>query len=223
MNFFIRLKKKLGIFFGIGIFLSTGVISLAVTPGEFKKANLSENHRSLTLALKFVEFIHPDGTPVLGVDKADAIAQELARLFSVCNIQFRLEQYFAVRPSDYGLSYRVAAVSDMRRIRQSFDDPRHLVIIDTGGWDHLKMGAPNAWTAMPGDSPSGAVVEGSVVTFAGIVAHELGHYLSLNHVQNSHNLMNPIIYRTSTELTPDQCMSVRTTAMKYRSAAVRST
>ncbi|UYP07494.1 matrixin family metalloprotease [Priestia megaterium] len=38
-----------------------------------------------------------------------------------------------------------------------------------------------------------------------VVAHELGHLLGLSHVNNVDNLMNPILYRTSYQLTAQQC------------------
>jgi hypothetical protein len=83
------------------------------------------------------------------------------------------------------------------------------------------MGTPNAWTAMPGSSPSGTVIEGRVAAYPEMIAHELGHYLNLEHVKDATDLMNPIIYRTSTRLSPDQCENVRKTALTSRALAIR--
>ena len=122
---------------------------------------------------------------------------------------------------DFGLAFPVQSPRDMKAFRKPFDDSRYLVVINTQSWDHRKMGTSNAWTAMPGELPSGVVIEAPVASYPGLVAHELGHYLSLDHVSNSQNLMSPIIYGTSTFFTPEQCSQMRRTAQGVRALAIR--
>jgi hypothetical protein len=176
---------------------------------------------SVTLALKVVEFVRPGVEQVYSREKLRKLVNELNSIYSSCQIDFQVEQHHSVKPEEFGLPFHLSSVERMREVRRPFDDPRYLVVINTGSWDHKKMGAPNAWTAMPGENPSGAVLESSVSTFAGIVAHEIGHYLSLSHIKNAFNLMNPIIYAHSSGLTPDQCKNMRSTAFQYRRAAIR--
>jgi hypothetical protein len=62
---------------------------------------------------------------------------------------------------------------------------------------------------LPGGPPYGAILEQPVGTFPNIVAHELGHYMNLDHVSDTSDLMNPIIYSTSTSIYPSQCNTTR--------------
>ena len=111
----------------------------------------------------------------------------------------------------------------MDAIRTPFQDEKYLVVVNTGAWDHGSMGPANAWTAMPGQSPSGAVLESRVATDSGITAHELGHYLGLDHVNDETDLMNPIIYPSSTLITSEQCQEMRAIATTTRAATLRPT
>lgn len=198
--------------------MGCGPISLF---SERAEANAGQVPNTVSLALKFVEFSDEVNSPPLSDSQAKKLVQKLNQLYTPCGISFQLGEYKIVKPSDYGLTMGPPSVKKMHEFRKPFDDPRYLVIINTGKWDHQKLGAPNAWTAMPGEIPAGAVLESTVSNFTGIVAHEIGHYLNLNHVQNEKNLMNPIIYRDSIELSDDQCTQMRATAVTHRPAAMR--
>jgi hypothetical protein len=76
---------------------------------------------------------------------------------------------------------------------------------------------------MPGQQPAGAVLEAPVAGNDNITAHELGHYLGLDHAKNELELMNPIIYKKSIRLTPMQCQQMRQTALSSRTGAIRNT
>src|SRR6185312_15046001 len=121
--------------------------------------------------------------------------------YAQCGMAVKLEQYQQVDPASQGLPNGLTSMDQLDPIRTAFDDPKYLVVINTGAWDHNQMGAANAWTAMPGENPSGAVIEGPVASDAPIVAHELGHYLGLDHVSDQTDMMNPIIYPNSTTIT----------------------
>src|SRR2546423_719044 len=78
-------------------------------------------------------------------------------------------------------------------------------------------------TNMPGDGIYGAIMEASIVNYGNgvIYAHEFGHYLGLDHVGDTSDLMNAIVYTTSTKLTSGQCQAARDTASSYWSAMYR--
>jgi hypothetical protein len=183
-------------------------------------ADVSINSGTLTLALKFVEFTK-DGKAILSQDQAKTVVEGINHLYSQCNIRFKLEEYTTAEPAQHGLEYDTSSMDAMDKVRAPFDTDKALVVVNTGSWNHGNMGPANAWTAMPGQSPSGAVLEGPVADNANIVAHELGHYLNLDHVSDEANMMNPIIYGTSTAIGTAQCEEMRRTAVTVRAAAVR--
>jgi hypothetical protein len=75
---------------------------------------------------------------------------------------------------------------------------------------------------MPGGGgPFGAILERPVASFANIIAHELGHYLNLYHVSDATDIMNPIIYSSSTKLTSSQCATARSAASFFWSKMYR--
>ena len=47
-------------------------------------------------------------------------------------------------------------------------------------------------------------IEGTTTTTGLVTAHEAGHYLGLNHVNDTTNLMNPVVFSTASGLTADQ-------------------
>ena len=176
---------------------------------------------AITLALKFVEFSGKDGKPVISQDQANQVVTQINGLYAQCNLRVKLGEYVAVDPAKYSLDYSLSSMGAMDSMRAPFDTDQELVIVNTGAWDHGSMGPANAWTAMPGQSPSGAVLEASVADNANIVAHELGHYLNLDHVNDQANLMNPVIYGDSTHISASQCDEMRRTALAVRTMALR--
>ena len=175
--------------------------------------------RQLRLAVRFVSYLDRPGGPTASRALAHAFIERANEIYSSCGISFELEQYLAVRPR--GVPFHLSSMNDLDPTRARFDDPARLVIIDTGNWNHSRMGAANAWTALPGNSPSGAVLEAAANDHAELIAHELGHYLNLDHVNDASNLMNPIIYHSSTRLNAGQCRVIRDTALGAREASLR--
>ena len=174
----------------------------------------------MTLALKFVEFA-PDGRPVLSRLQAARVVDGINTVYAQCAIRVRLEQYEQVNPQLYGLGRALTSADQMDSVRAPFDSDQYLVVIHTGAWRHGPMGPANAWTAMPGQLPAGAVLESVVASNGNITAHEIGHYLGLDHAHDHSDLMNPIIYHDSVRITPEQCQQMRATAMATRAKAIR--
>ena len=74
---------------------------------------------------------------------------------------------------------------------------------------------------MPGELYEGTILEASVAENPGLIAHELGHSLNLDHDAERDNLMHPVIYSTSQKLSHRQCQIIRRAALTYRAGALR--
>jgi len=183
-------------------------------------ASLAEDNH-LLLALKFIEFVNEEGRPWVERSEIETILGSINQIYSQCDLSFSIGKYETVNPKSKGLPFSPQSLDEMKSFRKPFWESDHLVIIHTAAWDHSHIGPAHAWTAMPGDSPLGVVIDGRVGKFAGIIAHELGHYLNLYHVKNEQNVMNPVIYKKSTELTQAQCNSIRRAALAYHQSALR--
>jgi hypothetical protein len=177
------------------------------------------------MALTLTVYEDSNGIPTL--DEAGAIADllEVNQLWSQCNIGFQIENYNVVRAEDQNLNYQPANLSELNTIRNAFDNNSSLLIVITGAWNRtgtLGSSGANAWANMPGSGIYGVVMEKPVATYPNIMAHELGHYLNLDHTSNASNLMNPVIYSTSTQLSTSQCQAARSAVNYYWGAMKRS-
>jgi len=164
------------------------------------------------IGLKYVAYQNPDGSPV--VTQTDAI-HNVASINSVwkqCNITFQIDEFSLQDPRHYGLEFNTRNNSDLDVIRGNFSNDRTFLVVTTGTWNRfgtLGNTQANAWTNLPEDSVLGSVLEAPVGTYANIIAHELGHYMNLNHVSDASDLMNPVIYNYSVNLSVDQCNGAR--------------
>jgi hypothetical protein len=135
-----------------------------------------------------------------------------------CGIQFQLEDYQSVLPQNYNLRYRTRNYEELNQIRDTFSDENKLLVVATGKWDRtgsLGNTWANAWTNLPGERIYGVVLERAVTNYPQILAHELGHYLSLDHKNDIHSLMNPVVARQSVELSRQECKAARWAAKSY--------
>lgn len=179
----------------------------------------------LCLALKYVAYKNRSDEPVVDQKEAENNVQGINQLWNQCNIAFQIESYVAASPRDYGLSPDPSDTSELTDIRNDFMDRSTLLVVTTGTWDRsgsLGWTPANAWTSMPGENPVGAILEKPVGTFSNIIAHELGHYLNLDHVSDEGDLMNPVIYDNSTTLTAYQCSAARDAAQNYWRDMIRT-
>jgi hypothetical protein len=179
----------------------------------------------LCLAVKYVGYQNSSGVPTVSQEEAIANMKQINKLWQQCSIGFQIENYSAIVPKDHGLRYNTANMSELNDIRKVMSDDTTLLVTTTGTWDRggsLGDTGANAWAAMPGENLYGVVFEKAVATFGNIIAHELGHYVGLDHGQNSSNLMNPIIYDDSTKLTQSQCNQARETIGSYWQKMVRA-
>jgi hypothetical protein len=176
------------------------------------------NH--LCLALHFVAYKDPTGTPTANAGQAATIIHTMNQLWTQCDIGFEIEKYEAVDPTADSLAYGADAQNQLNQIRTAYEAPANeLLAVTTGPWGTTV----NAWTNMPGDGIYGAIMEDSIVGYGGgiIYAHEFGHYLGLDHVSDTSNLMNPIIYTTSTAINSGQCQTAKDTVHSFWAAMLR--
>lgn len=187
-------------------------------------ADAKTSARHLTLALKMVSYQDAQGQPILSQDQAKKVVDGINALYATCNLSLVLEDYQSVKPGDQGLALNPSTMAELDQIRAKYNDPSRLFVVDTGRWDPsggLGADGANAWTMMPGEATSGAVLESTVADNAPLVAHELGHYLNLDHVQNPSDMMNPVIYPESTQIESWQCDQMRDAAQGARAYALR--
>jgi len=140
------------------------------------------------------------------------------RIWRDCGIQFQLEDYQSVQPQSYELRYQTRNYEELNEIRGAFNEPGMLLVVATGRWDRsgsLGNSWANAWTNLPGERYYGVVLERAVTSYPQILAHELGHYLSLDHKNDARSLMNPVVGRDSIDLSRQECKEARWAARSY--------
>ncbi len=178
----------------------------------------------LCLALKYVVFDDSDGSPAISEPTVSSDISSINRIWDQCQIHFQVDQFLSINPQKYDLAFHSAEDSDLDQIRKTFMDSSSLLVVTTGKWNRSgslgKTGA-NAWTAMPGDIFYGVVLEAPVGDYPNIIAHELGHYLNLDHVSNTANLMNPVIYEDSKRITQSECQVALNAVKDYWKSMVR--
>lgn len=197
--------------------MRTGKEGLSATIGD---SCLSADRQKICMGIHFVSYENSEGIAMADATEALKIVNTLNRLWGSCGISFQVEKYQSVNPVRYGLSFAEESQNEVDDIRRTFALPSNtLLAVTTGPWDT----AVNAWTTMPGEGPYGAIMESGSVRYGdGIIyAHEFGHYLGLDHVSDSSDLMNPVIYTTSTKLEDQQCNTARQTAKAYWSEMLR--
>jgi hypothetical protein len=176
------------------------------------------------LGLKYVVYKDSRERPVVSRQEMLDNVDSINRVWSQCNIGFQVDDYLPVKPSEFRLAFNTADSSELERIRRAFDDGKSLLVVTTGEWDRdgsLGDTGANAWTNMPGESVYGVVMESAVGTYSNIIAHELGHYLNLDHWEDKANVMNAVIYEKSAKLVKDQCRAAREAINYYWKAMLR--
>lgn len=180
--------------------------------------------QDLCLALKMVSYSE-GGTPVMDSQTAQDMVARINSVWSQCGIGFRLEDYQNVEPKNVGLAATTENMSELPQIRGALQSPNQLLVVLTEAWGSagdINDSGADAWTTLPGNPPYGAIIDQPVSRNANIIAHELGHYLSLLHIQNRANLLSPIVGASSRSLTSGQCSQARATAVSTWGAMLRS-
>ena len=206
-------------------FFLLGLAALLSSSGLNGRADSTGDPYLIDLGLKYVVFKDTAGIPALSESELQEMISKINSVWGRCHIRFTIDQFLTVQPQDYGLSYQTANFRDLDHIRTTFSDDKTLLTVLTGAWNRggtLGSSSANAWTSMPGGKPYGIIMEKPVRTNANLLAHELGHYLNLNHLTDAVDLMNPIIYSTSVFISENQCRSARFTALSYWAKAFRN-
>jgi hypothetical protein len=178
------------------------------------------------LALKVVSYRDRDGETVISEGAARSAIGQVNRIWAECRIGFALEHFEAIDPQRYELNFRTASAREFDRIRRSFADDRTLLVVATGSWDRsgsLGGSYANAWTRMPGMPVHGAVLEGPIAADANMIAHELGHYLNLGHVNDDGvALMSPQIHPSSVRLSASECREAQRAVDHFWTQQIRA-
>jgi len=194
------------------------------TPTAVGPSCHSSDATKICLSLKVVAYVDANAQTVLTEDEAIANVAGINRIWSQCGVAFEIGEFDMVNPVDKGLRYSPKDLSELGTARANYVDAKTMLIVTTGEWDRsgtLGDSGANAWTSMPGGQPYGVVLEASSATYYPIIAHELGHYLNLDHVSDVSDVMNPVIYTTSTKLTASQCTAARAAAAYWWTAMYR--
>lgn len=174
------------------------------------------------LSLRYVSFRDDGGEPVLSANTAQDNVDAINEVFDQCRIQFQIDSFASVDPATVDLNFNTSSSDELTEIRKAFRDPKSLLVVTTGDWSgDLGEGSANAWTMMPGSAPYGAILEESVGNYPNIIAHELGHYLGLDHIDDESSLMNPVIYSYSKELSDEECSIARQAIDSYWRPMIR--
>jgi hypothetical protein len=184
----------------------------------------SSQAASLNLAIKYVSYANSSETVLSQKDTAKVV-KEINELWAQCDIKFTPEEYISVEPENHGLVFNPTSMNELTMIRSQFDTDNALVVISTGKWNPtggLGADGANAWATMPGTKPAGIVLEAPVAQSGTLVAHELGHCIGLNHMDDEENLMNPVIYDNSIKLEPWQCETARRSITIGRAEILRT-
>ncbi len=178
----------------------------------------SDRPGTLCLNLKFVEYKNDSESARKARSDARKIINEVNKVWEPCRIQFKMKHFAWVDPKKYRLPQTTSHLSELHPIRDAFADGRNLLLVITDNWNRrgsLGQTFANAWTSFPGDNHEGAIIERKAKHDPNLSAHELGHYLGLDHERDYQNLMNPVVHYNSQGLTENQCTVARITAEKY--------
>jgi hypothetical protein len=187
---------------------------------ELPCADQNSNH--LCIALKYASFQDSSGAPIVTNPQAKQNITAVNTLWSQCHIQFYVESYTQIDPKSYGLAYSSSTSDDLQSVRGALSDGNTLLVAITGQWSgNLGSQSANAWTSLPPVGPFGSVFEQSVAKYPNLIAHELGHSLNLSHESDSFNVMNPVVYSNSLNLTDTQCSEARATAISFWGSVLR--
>ena len=184
----------------------------------------SDDPNHICLGLKYVAYHGPDGAPTISQEQVIQTVNEINQLWSPCNLAFQIDRYVSVEPKDYDLRYSTADTGELDQIRRAFEENSTLLVATTGTWARtgsIGWTGANAWTNLPGSGDHGVVLERPVALYANIVAHELGHYLNLDHVNDRSAVMNPLVYSGSNRFYPSQCEAARQAATYFWAAMLR--
>lgn len=176
----------------------------------------------LCIALKYAAYDDGSGLAVASQAQANQNVKGVNSVWSQCHIQFFIENYSSFDPRDHALNYQPATMDELETVRGRLSDTKTMLVTTTGNWaGALGAETANGWTKLPAVGPFGVVIEKSVSTSAGLIAHELGHYLNLDHQQDQFNVMDPVVYHNSLNLTDSQCAMARATALSFWGAMLR--
>lgn len=177
------------------------------------------SEQELVLRLDFKNLTGPDGEGLLTKEEMTSLLVRVNEIWSQCSVRFVTRLVENVNARSLGVPYQPKSQDDLSRIAAA---------LNPGGFDHaipLTVAGPweffdrntglflhgLGWVFTRADGAGieriGAMIDARKIrwrTHGEIIAHELGHTLSLSHHPDPANVMNG-----DSKLTPEQCTQAR--------------
>ncbi len=205
-----------------------GLLALLVSKTALASVAPPSRMETLRLGIRYVVYL-PTREPLPPAETSNAKLQELFKginaIWSSCGIAFVPQLVVAEADRSPRQNRAPAALDELFKIRHELKQDGSMLIAVTQPWnraDSLGKTGANAWTAMPGTEDHGIIVEWPERWNSNLLAHELGHYLGLDHREKRSELMAPVIYRDSTGLSSEECTAARHTASAYWKKMIRN-
>lgn len=191
-------------------------ITCSNTPQPAPVQSACDDPKLKCLAVKVVSHSDSSGKPFASHETAQASLTGVNAVWKACGIGFTLAKYEQAATGRAPAS-AVDLGTEAGLDRQMFQEPGYLLVVVSKKWGGQYAG----WTARPPGTYLGSVLDGRVAAYPPLWWHELGHYLSLAHVADASNVMNPTAYKTSTKITAAQCQQASAFASSYFQAMLR--
>lgn len=111
-----------------------------------------------------------------------------------------------IDPAQYGWTYEIPdSLAFLYNFAAKFATRTALIVGISGPWKEIHLG----WSFISPGDPLGLILNPKEITKPYTLAHEMGHYMGLNHHPNSQNVMSSTDNGGIQTLEPAQCQAVR--------------
>lgn len=122
--------------------------------------------------------------PAVSRTEAESWFEGATRIWNQCGVRLQFEQYKMINAELASLPYQPKNQADLEKIRRSVFESDYVNISVTGEWQGAPFAASAAYTNFPNASLLGTVAQIAATKTPTLLAHELGHYFNLLHVDD---------------------------------------